>query len=576
MVVVSGKIRGSIDVEEHHTMQDVRTLIMDEFDDDMLPSGKFVFHVNGVRLSSKQEPRKLAWDMIQKVVSLYPKTNQNKRPWTGQDESVASKSCKIQSSSLALPPVDTERQKEYQDVRQDQNQSLHCNIPKEVLLWKKGPRKMSIPEMGVLCSPIQCHSTGQVHSQLSSMQYEEIEVYTENSSSATQVESEEAPADQTSVESESTVNDRGSDRESDNDDVDDDEAPRKVSIGMLASTVESDLSEGVSKKHPSTIPPGSQNCTAFSRSSGTEIDTERIETMRDVPGRNEDHDKESLKSSDDSSEDADFSVASKDAGQWKKQNQNIDLALMTSRDVLLQAREILDTNPHFCSQQRSTEWLTEISDALAKPAPKVIIGLLGNTGVGKSSLLNALLDEATVLPTSGSRGCTAAAVELRFNTDLCNPESKGGTTLSVYKGEVEFIELEEWRHELKILVEESSTGQNQIFEKAPNEQSKSTAAEAWEKINQVYGKGTLEELGGSFTDSAFLTLANDERIIQLLTPTQGSSKLCNSILVEEGEVQSGSAESKALLSGFHAMNESMRCLKLKWAKSFQTKINDFV
>ena len=60
---------------------------------------------------------------------------------------------------------------------------------------------------------------------------------------------------------------------------------------------------------------------------------------------------------------------------------------------------------------------------------------------GKSSLLNALLDEASVLPTSGSRGCTAAVVELAFNSDLME-EANQGNSVSVYKGVVEFIRLE--------------------------------------------------------------------------------------------------------------------------------------
>lgn len=72
---------------------------------------------------------------------------------------------------------------------------------------------------------------------------------------------------------------------------------------------------------------------------------------------------------------------------------------------------------------------------------------------GKSSLLNGLLDEAAVLPTSGSRGCTAAVVELVFNAELmkaANNEDEGGTNqtlIPVYRGEVEFITLEDWTKE---------------------------------------------------------------------------------------------------------------------------------
>jgi hypothetical protein len=71
---------------------------------------------------------------------------------------------------------------------------------------------------------------------------------------------------------------------------------------------------------------------------------------------------------------------------------------------------------------------------------------------GKSSLLNALLDEAAVLPTSGSRGCTAAVVELVYNHDLLG-DAEGtkpqGTPrpneVPVYRGEVEFMKREDCR-----------------------------------------------------------------------------------------------------------------------------------
>jgi hypothetical protein len=71
---------------------------------------------------------------------------------------------------------------------------------------------------------------------------------------------------------------------------------------------------------------------------------------------------------------------------------------------------------------------------------------------GKSSLLNALLDEAAVLPTSGSRGCTAAVVELVYNHDLlgdakaAKPQGTARTKeVPVYRGEVEFMKKEDCR-----------------------------------------------------------------------------------------------------------------------------------
>jgi hypothetical protein len=107
---------------------------------------------------------------------------------------------------------------------------------------------------------------------------------------------------------------------------------------------------------------------------------------------------------------------------------------------------------------------------------------------GKSSFLNALLEEASVLPTSGSRGCTAAVVELVFHFDLIKESHDPDKNVPVYKGEVEFITLEDWRKELKFLVDECSTQENTIYARPPVEDNMPDAAEAWQKIEQVYGR----------------------------------------------------------------------------------------
>lgn len=51
----------------------------------------------------------------------------------------------------------------------------------------------------------------------------------------------------------------------------------------------------------------------------------------------------------------------------------------------------------------------------------------GDTGAGKTSLMNALLDHASILPTSGIRACTAVVVEISAAKD------------SFYTAEIEFL-----------------------------------------------------------------------------------------------------------------------------------------
>jgi hypothetical protein len=60
----------------------------------------------------------------------------------------------------------------------------------------------------------------------------------------------------------------------------------------------------------------------------------------------------------------------------------------------------------------------------------------GNTGTGKSTLLNSLLNETNALPTNGMRACTAALAELSYTDE------------PGYIGEIEFVTEAEWEAEL--------------------------------------------------------------------------------------------------------------------------------
>ena len=104
--------------------------------------------------------------------------------------------------------------------------------------------------------------------------------------------------------------------------------------------------------------------------------------------------------------------------------QSVENGIVTSASTMMPTGWVthwakwLKENPDFCSENRRKEWLEDINNLLEKSTPQTVFGVLGNTGVGKSSLLNSLLDEAAVLPTSGSRGCTATVVELLFHSEL--------------------------------------------------------------------------------------------------------------------------------------------------------------
>ena len=69
IITCVGGIKGAIVVDENDTLIDVRALIYNELDEDLiLPD--FGFHVNGVRISQKQEGKNRAWDFLEKNLNI--------------------------------------------------------------------------------------------------------------------------------------------------------------------------------------------------------------------------------------------------------------------------------------------------------------------------------------------------------------------------------------------------------------------------------------------------------------------------------------------------------------------------
>ena len=70
---------------------------------------------------------------------------------------------------------------------------------------------------------------------------------------------------------------------------------------------------------------------------------------------------------------------------------------------------------------------------------EVLVGVVGSTGSGKSTLINAALGFTDLLPTDDDSACTSAIIEARWSpTDKC-------------QGEIIFLEVEEWQSELEQL-----------------------------------------------------------------------------------------------------------------------------
>ncbi|KAL8795726.1 MAG: hypothetical protein Q9195_001777 [Heterodermia aff. obscurata] len=131
------------------------------------------------------------------------------------------------------------------------------------------------------------------------------------------------------------------------------------------------------------------------------------------------------------------------------------------------------------------QWLQHI-DALRKQAvkTKTIIGVVGNTGAGKSSVINAMLDEERLVPTNCMRACTAVVTEISFNHER-----------EPYRAQIEFIGRADWEKELKVLFQDLLDGNGNMSRECANEDT--DAGIAFAKIKAVYPRKTKEEIAGS-------------------------------------------------------------------------------
>lgn len=121
--------------------------------------------------------------------------------------------------------------------------------------------------------------------------------------------------------------------------------------------------------------------------------------------------------------------------------ETVDTALRRLRKNLSHA---MDTRaPARLRKLWSTEWHKAMVNILSesKQRPEVVIALVGGTGQGKSTLINAVLD-AHVLPVGNVRACTAAISEVSF--------AEGPH----YEVTIDFVSRESWQKEIALLIQD--------------------------------------------------------------------------------------------------------------------------
>lgn len=134
----------------------------------------------------------------------------------------------------------------------------------------------------------------------------------------------------------------------------------------------------------------------------------------------------------------------------------------------------------------AASWVQTIEKLLPRSERKrTVVGVVGNTGAGKSSVINAMLDEERLVPTNCMRACTAVATEISWNssTDLS----------SKYRAEIEFISQVDWEMELTVLLREFLSEDGTLSREAQDPNS--DAGIAWAKFHSVYPSIPKDALG---------------------------------------------------------------------------------
>lgn len=144
----------------------------------------------------------------------------------------------------------------------------------------------------------------------------------------------------------------------------------------------------------------------------------------------------------------------------------LSITIDNAKEIIAELRQSFEAIPNL---DIVNQWLRQI-DKIKVASNDVVIGVVGATGSGKSSIINALSDELQLIPTNCMRACTAVVTEIMWNDQPGAP----------WRATIEFLKRSEWRKELEALLGDLETAAGSIYDEG------SEAGVAFSKITAVY------------------------------------------------------------------------------------------